>query len=147
MPDHIAAFEKTVQRTYEWIDDVAFHLQTQDRKTAYAVLRATLHALRDRLDLNEGAQLAAQMPMLLRGLYYEEWDPSTQANKERHKEYFLARVREGLRNYEHLDVERAVRAVFMALESNISRGEVKDVVSLLPRDLRDLWPGVNWRAA
>jgi len=49
---------------------------TQDKRYAYRALRAVMHAIRDRLTVDETAQLAAQLPELIRGIYYEGWDPS-----------------------------------------------------------------------
>src|SRR5207249_4578104 len=76
-------FDATIQKTNSWLDDVMQVGGWPDRHTAYRALRATLHALRDRLIIDEVAQLGAQLPMLIRGLYYEGWDPSNKALKER----------------------------------------------------------------
>jgi uncharacterized protein (DUF2267 family) len=63
-----------------------------NRHKAYLALRATLHALRDRLTVEEVAQLGAQLPTLIRGFYYEGWDPTGKPLRVRHKEQFLARL-------------------------------------------------------
>ena len=46
-------------------------LGTDDRQDAYRAVRGVLHTLRDRLPVEESAQLAAQLPTLLRGVFYE----------------------------------------------------------------------------
>jgi uncharacterized protein (DUF2267 family) len=63
------------------------------RNESYAALRAVSHALRDRLTVEESAHLAAQLPMLIRGLYYEGWNPARVPVKM-NKEQFLERVRQ-----------------------------------------------------
>ena len=68
-------FDTTVHKTHVWLNDIMQELGWEDRHKAYLGLRTTLHALRDRLTVEETAQLAAQLPMLIRGLYYEGWDP------------------------------------------------------------------------
>lgn len=67
----LEVFDATTQKTNEWLDEIMFELALEERHTAYAALRGTLHALRDRLPLEETAHLGAQLPMLVRGFYYE----------------------------------------------------------------------------
>jgi len=64
----------------------------QDPRKAYQALRSTLHTLRDRLTVDEVAQLAAQLPMLVRGFYYEGWDPTGKPLKVRDLESFSQRL-------------------------------------------------------
>ena len=64
-------FDSTVQKTNTWLNDLMQVGGWVDRRTAFRALRATLHALRDRLIVDEVAQLSAQLPMLIRGLYFE----------------------------------------------------------------------------
>ena len=133
----LRAFDRTLQKTNLWLGDVMAELDTEDRHQAYSALRATLHALRDRLTVDEAAQLAAQLPLLVRGIYYENWHPAGTPLKERHREQFLAHVREEL-PYE--DPERVVRAVFAVLAGYITAGEIEDVYWMLPGGVRELWP-------
>lgn len=53
--------------------------------------RSVLHALRDRLDANVAAHLAAQMPILLKGVFYDGWDPNRSPQRTS-MEGFLSRV-------------------------------------------------------
>jgi uncharacterized protein (DUF2267 family) len=62
-----------VQKTNEWLQEIMQELGTENRQQASVVLRATLHALRGRLPLEEMAHLGAQLPMLIRGTYHEGW--------------------------------------------------------------------------
>lgn len=94
----LEVFDRTLHKTHAWLKAIMEELGTEDRHKAYLALRAVLHALRDRLTVEEVAQLAAQLPMLVRGLYYEGWDPTGKPLKERHKEAFLAHVAEELKN-------------------------------------------------
>lgn len=72
----LEVFDRTLHKTHAWLKAIMEELGTEDRHKAYLALRAVLHALRDRLTVEEVAQLAAQLPMLVRGLYYEGWDPT-----------------------------------------------------------------------
>ncbi|TMB45162.1 MAG: DUF2267 domain-containing protein, partial [Deltaproteobacteria bacterium] len=86
----LEVFDTTLQKTNSWLKELMGILGSQDRHMAYLALRATLHALRDRLTVEEVAHLGAQLPMLIRGFYYEGWDPTGKPLRVRRKEEFLA---------------------------------------------------------
>lgn len=131
-------FDRTVHKTNTWLRDVMDALGSDDRHAAYLALRATLHMLRDRLTVEEAAHLGAQLPMLVRGFYYEGWNPTGKPIRERSYEGFLAGVAIELPN--DLDPEDAVRAVFTVLADRVSGGEIDDVTHVLPTSLNVLWP-------
>lgn len=136
-------FDATLNTTHVWLNDLMQELGTDDRHQAYVALRAVLHALRDRLTVDEAAQLGAQLPMLIRGFYYEGWDPSDKPLKERRKGLFLAHVRDVLSRSGgagRLDPLQATRAVFAVLARRVSAGEIEDVKGMLPAEVRALWP-------
>ncbi len=140
MTSSVPVFESTLHKTNEWINQVAGELRTSDRQQAYRVLRGVLHALRDRLTTQEAVHLGAQLPMLLRGAYFEGWKPGdTPAADDR--ETFLARVERALSDQSGVpDPERWTRAVFLVLARRVDIGEVEDVRGILPEQLRELWP-------
>jgi uncharacterized protein (DUF2267 family) len=133
-------FEATLNKTNAWLSHVMRVLPTEDRHTAYLALRATLHALRDRITVEEVAQLGAQLPMLIRGFYYEGWDPTGKPLKIRDRQQFLDRIAHELREVDGKDPEEVARAVFVVLVQRISDGEIDDVKHVLPHDIRELWP-------
>jgi uncharacterized protein (DUF2267 family) len=132
-------FDRTVHKTNVWLKDLMQLLGCAERQQAYVALRATLHALRDRLTVAETAQFAAQLPMLIRGFFYDSWDPNGKPLKERHREQFLAHIDRELKPYP-TDPEQVARAVFQVLVNRITKGEIKDVEQVLPHEIRDLWP-------
>ena len=134
-------FDGTLQKTQIWLNDVMQELDWQEQPhRAYLALRTVLHALRDRLTIEEAVQLGAQLPMLLRGLYYEGWTLKGKPHKERHKEDFLAHVKKAFKTDVTVRPESIVRAVFRVLERHTSDGEIEDVKNLLPKALHELWP-------
>jgi uncharacterized protein (DUF2267 family) len=133
-------FDTTLHKTNSWLNDLMQVLGWPDRHKAYMALKATLHALRDRLTVEEVAQLGAQLPMLIRGVYYEGWDPTGKPLRIRHKEQFLGRIEEHFRGDDFIDSERVARAVFTVLARRVSEGEIQDVKHVLPAEMRDLWP-------
>jgi uncharacterized protein (DUF2267 family) len=135
----VEAFDTTLQKTHVWLNGIMAELGWEDRQKAYLALRATLHALRDRLIPEEAVHLGAQLPMLIRGFYYEGWHPSGKPLKE-HREQFLSHLNESFRNDPGVNAEQVSRAVFRVLAGSISSGEIADVKGLLPKDLEALWP-------
>lgn len=133
-------FDTTLHKTHSWLHDLMQVLGWPDRHKAYLALRATLHALRDRLTVEEVAQLGAQLPMLIRGFYYEGWDPTGKPLRVRHKEQFLARIEQQFQGDDRIDPEQVARAVFTVLAKRVSEGEIEDVKHVLPAEIRDLWP-------
>src|SRR5687768_5992540 len=87
-------FDSTLQKTNGWLQAIEDEIGWDNHQEAYLALRGTLHAVRDYLPLNEGAHLAAQLPMLVRGIYYDGWDPSHVPAENRSREDFLQRVSE-----------------------------------------------------
>lgn len=133
-------FDTTIHKTNAWLNELMRILGWQDRHKAYLALRTVLHALRDRLTVEEAAQLGAQLPVLIRGFYYEGWDPAGKPVRERDREQFLARIAQAFRNDKTVDPERVARAVFTVLAKRVSEGEIEDVKQILPAEIRDLWP-------
>jgi uncharacterized protein (DUF2267 family) len=136
--DTIDIFAQTVDLARRWIDDIKGETGW-DAQRALGALRAVLHVLRDRLSNEEAADLAAQLPILVRGLYYEGWRPAGPPLKYRHKEDFLQRVAEHFPGLDEIDYEPAVRAVFRTLAHHVTAGEIQHVIHQLPADVQDLW--------
>jgi uncharacterized protein (DUF2267 family) len=136
----IEALDSTVHQTNAWLKAIMGRLGTEDRHRAYLALRTTLQALRDRLQPEMAVHLGAQLPMLVRGLYYEDWHMAGTPTRERHKEDFLAHITTAFRRDPQVDAEQVARAVFTVLAEHIDPGEVRKVMSVLPHELRDLWP-------
>jgi uncharacterized protein (DUF2267 family) len=136
----ITPIESTVHTTNAWLKELAAELGWEDRHRAYAALRTVLHALRDRLTVAEAADLGAQLPMLVRGLYYEGWNPSGKPVKERTREDFLAHIAAAFRGQPEIVPEGIAWAVFKVLQRHVSAGEIGDVKHVLPAPIRSLWP-------
>lgn len=134
-------FDGTLQKTQIWLNDLMDDLGWEGKPDkAYFALRTVLHALRDRLTVEEAVQLGAQLPMLVRGFYYDGWTLKGKPHKERHKEDFLDHIKEAFKGNVTVRPESVVRAVFHVLELHTSDGEIADVKNLLPKALHELWP-------
>jgi uncharacterized protein (DUF2267 family) len=134
-------FDNTIQKTQVWLNDLMSELDWADKPhKTYMALRTVLHALRDRLTVEEAIQLGAQLPMLIRGFYYEGWNLKGKPHKERHKEDFLGHVKKAFKDDVTVQPQRVCRAVFRVLAKHTSKGEIEDVRHVLPKALQELWP-------
>jgi uncharacterized protein (DUF2267 family) len=134
-------FDKTIDKTNRVLKEIehAHGWSKEQRNMSYDALRAVLHALRDRLTVDECAHLAAQLPLLVRGVYYEGWDPSRVPVKM-DRERFLQSVRRGFPYEADGGMERLVSTVLQALRHYVTEGEWEDIKSSISRDLRPLIP-------
>ena len=133
-------FDTTVQETNLWLKSLMAHMHSEDRHLAYLALRSTLHALRDRLGPESAVHLAAQLPMLVRGLYFEGWHMAGTPTKERTRADFFEHVRSELPPSSAIDPNLAARAVFEVLVEKLDRGQIDKVIDRMPAELRELWP-------
>jgi uncharacterized protein (DUF2267 family) len=131
-------FDRSVQKSNEWLKDLMERLGSDDRRDAYRVLRAYFHLLRDRLTVDEAAQLAAQLPTLLRGVFYDGWDPSGTPETYRDRETFLSRLAERAQLAGPTEAAVAAQAATEVLRARIAEGEVEDVLQVLPSSIRTL---------
>ena len=138
----LAAFDSTIHTTHVWLNELLGLLgwPDDDPHRAYLALRAALHALRDRLSVDEAASLAAQLPMLVRGFYYEGWHPHGKPLKERHRDAFLAHVWADFRQDPDVNPKQVARAVFQLLAQHVTAGEIEKLKRCLPGEIRALWP-------
>lgn len=132
-------FDKTSQTTNIWLDEIMAKLGP-DRQVAWHALSAVLHALRDRLPTGLAVHLGAQLPLLVRGLYYDQWRPSEQTPKERSAEQFLEHVTQRLRDIRPVNVVDATQVTFQVLNHHVDPHQIEKVRQALPENIRALWP-------
>jgi uncharacterized protein (DUF2267 family) len=137
----LEVFDSSLQKTQIWLNDLMRELGWEDKpQKASLALRTALHALRDRLTVEEAVHLGAQLPILIRGVYYEGWRLTGKPVKERHRSEFLEHVAKVFRDDETVDPEKVMRAVLNVLARHISTGETENVKHLMPKALQELWP-------
>ena len=134
---HVDIIDRSVEKAHVWINDLAEELSTEDGHYAYRVLRAFLQALRDHLSIDEAAALAAQLPIFVRGVFYEGWDPSRTPEHARDLDSFLQRIASEARLAGETEASFAATAANRVLSRHISAGEAGSVLQQLPRHLRD----------
>lgn len=140
METQLPVLDHTIQLTNVWLKKLAEEHHLGERHNAYSALRAVLHALRDRLTPQQAVHFGAQLPLLVRGIYYEGWHLAEKPSGDRHVEEFLARVNAELPPAFPRDALGVTTAVFDLLWKELDPGEIAKVIGTLPVPLRVLWP-------
>jgi uncharacterized protein (DUF2267 family) len=131
-------FDRTLETTHVWLNEICTDLGP-DKQLAWKVLSTVLHKLRDRLTLNLAAHLGAQLPLMIRGVYYDQFEPGKMPSEFRSREEFVGEVAEWLSDSRPVDPEEAIRSVFRVLSRHISDGQISKVRDALPKNLRQMW--------
>lgn len=133
-----AIIERSAEKAHIWLKDVANELGDGDLQYAYRALRAVLHVLRDRLTIDVAVKVASQLPTLIRGVYYESWDPSRTPVPAHTVDTFLEHVVSEGRFSGETEASIAVSAVSAVLRRHLTPGEIDAILAILPEKLRVL---------
>lgn len=132
----LATIDTSVQETNRWLDALMNELDGNDKQYAYQALRAVLTTLRDRLPVAVGAHLGAQLPLLIRGVYYEGYVPADVPQKYRRAADWQAAVARAGDNLDTRQAGAASTAVFRLLERELDPGIMNKVGEALPDEIR-----------
>ncbi|MER7168107.1 DUF2267 domain-containing protein [Micromonospora sp. NPDC000207] len=137
----LSAFESSLDKTNLILKEIeqAYGWPKDRRNQSYAALRTVLHLLRDRMPVRESAEFAAQLPVLVRGIYFDGWQPENVPVKL-NRDDFLYEVRQGFPYDVDGGVERVVQVVLDALRRHVTQGEWDDVKATMPQDLSRMMP-------
>lgn len=138
-------WDKTLQTTNIWLDDIMAELGP-DRRLAWHMLGAVLRTLRDRMPLELSAHLGAQLPLLVRGTYYEQWRPERQPERIRDLDEFLERVAEKTGPTRPVNLRDAAHAVFHTLARHVDAGQLAKVLEAMPQPIREFGQGAGMAA-
>jgi uncharacterized protein (DUF2267 family) len=135
-------FDKTLQTTNIWLNDIMEAIGP-DRQVAWKVLSTVLHKIRDRVPVALAAHLGAELPLLIRGVYYDQFEPAKQPTACRNFEEFTAEVAEWLTDTRPVNVREAIHAVFRTLSHHVPAGQIHKIQEALPKDIRAVWQAVE----
>ena len=139
-PNYKGTIEHSVQLLDEWVQQVNYELGWRDLNRSFRLLRITLNELRDMLPIDEAAQFSAQLPLVIRGYFFEGWKPSKIHTTKHNKADFVRKIGQNFSEAECQDVEKAISGVFSVLNKHVSSGEIEDVRGSLRKQVRELWP-------
>jgi uncharacterized protein (DUF2267 family) len=130
-----SVFASTLNKSREWLDDLAHLIGTDDAREAYRVLRATLQLLRDLSGPEVAAHVSAQLPLLLRGTFYEGWDPT------RHAHWTEQDVIDRLEDEILLAAEEALdvaRAAIQVMTDHLGEGTMHHITAVVTAEVAQL---------
>lgn len=134
----LSNFDNTVQQTNELLDKVESTFGWQDRREqSYSLLRSTLQALRDRLPVHQAVHLSSELPMLVRGFYFEGWDPEKVPLKY-NKSQFLEHVRQKFPYSDEREIEELVSKTLSLIMKQVSNGTHQQIKEMLPEEIAEL---------
>ena len=132
-------FDRAVHAANGWLHELESRMGWDDRRAAWRLLRISLHLVRDRLGADEAAQFAAQMPLLIKGAYWEGWRPSAPREPAGTAAAFLEPLAAAFDEDPGFDAEAAFREVVGVLSFHVAEGELEDVRRALPEAVKPLW--------
>lgn len=136
----LEVIDHTVQLTHEWINELRERLDWTSSRDALRLMRIALAQIRDHIGHEEAAQMSAQMPLLVRGMFFEGWSPARTPLLDRSAATFIAAIEDHLGDVLEWRGREDITAVFKLLNARISDGEIADVKANLPKHIRELWP-------
>ena len=142
----LTEFDSSMHKTNVWLKDLMARMNWSDRHRAYRALRIVLQSVRDHLPTEQVAALGAQLPLIIRGVYYEGWHPAGKPLKSRKREDFLNHLDEQFGDAED-ESEPISKAVFSVMNARLSEGQVNCARHCLPEEIRSLWPDpTSWES-
>lgn len=136
-------FESYAKGGHEFVKRVAAELNTKDTDRAGRITRCVLHALRNRITVEESFHLIAQLPMAIRAVYVDGWKVNASYVRVKDLEDFLSEIikEDGTASWRDFsgieDAQNAAWAVFRVLSYYASPGEINNVLGVLPEQLKD----------
>jgi len=138
MVQTIKNLENSIHKTNRWINDLNKELDWDDKQASYTALGGTLQIIRDMLTIEEATDFGSQLPLILRGAYYSNWNPSN-TPIDLDKSAFVSRVHSHLGNNPDVKPNETVQKVLDFLNKKITNGEIMDIRAQLPNDIQHFW--------
>lgn len=140
MKTGVHVLEQTLRDTQGWVSSAAARLNARSRNVALASLKATLHAIREQLEPADIVELGQHLPLPLRGLYYDGWDPARVRRPATTRASFLERIEDDAWRMPRIKAARAAKAALETIFERVPASVMVRVIDRLPEDLRALWP-------
>jgi uncharacterized protein (DUF2267 family) len=135
-------FDSSIQRTHLWLKELMLELNWGDLRKTYMAFRCVLHSVRDQLPVTGAVKFGEQLPLLIRGFYFDRWTPEAKPAPLRTRNDFVAMLSQRFTHsgLEGDTAESVARAVFRLLDRKVTEGEIEAVQHLMPGAVLDLWP-------
>lgn len=136
----LEVLDHTWHKAHEWVNELRGRLDWSSDRDALRLLRVTLNQIRDRIHISEAAQLSAQLPIMIRGMFFEGWQPHVAPLPDRTAAGFISAIEHHVGDMLEYRGQQDIVTVFKLLNARISKGQISDVRKNLPEEIRALWP-------
>ncbi len=135
-------FDNTVQTTIDWLKIIEEETHW-DRQQAYLAAKSVLHTMRDRLPVTEAVNFAGQLPLLMKGVYFEGWQPENKPEKY-DTDAFIGEVIQRVDQPSNPELaELGIKAVHTMLERKSGATEMETFLGNMPEDLQQYFKGIE----
>lgn len=135
----LKAFDDTIHTTNTWLHEITSRMGWDDRRRGYRLLRLGLHAIRDQMSANEIAHVSAQLPLLVRGIFFEGWQPARPSTGVDDIEEFLSGIRDAFSDIPGFEAEAGFRELISVMRMHLTDGLMENMRSAMPEAIRPLW--------
>jgi uncharacterized protein (DUF2267 family) len=136
-------FNQFAVEANSFMKEYAEKLNTTDKDKAGRILSSVLHGLREVISTEESLQLIAQFPMFLKAVYVNGWSGHKKQRIKTMVEFIdLINRFDGVTSVHDFESDEVttkyIKTTFLALRKYVSFGELKDVRTELPKELKSL---------
>lgn len=138
---NILSLDRSIQIAVQWIVDVQTELEWDSRDETYKATKAVLHAIRDRLPIEEVLHLSSNLPVVLKGMILDGYDLKDKPLRIKSPEEFYDYVQQNYdpKNRDIIDAEAVTNAVIAVLNRRIGSGEMQKVAGNMPEKIKRLF--------
>lgn len=140
MKTGIPALEDALRDAQGWLASAGHRINTRSSQVALACLRGTLHTLRAQLDVRRAIEVGERLPLVMRGVFFDGWDPHDAPPPAATKDEFVGRVAADNGRNPRIKAERAAKAALEVIFERLPAAVTARIVERLPENLRELWP-------
>ncbi|MGZ5279268.1 MAG: DUF2267 domain-containing protein [Pseudobdellovibrionaceae bacterium] len=137
--------DEAVHKLNGWLLELMKAMNWDSRERALSAYRATLHTVRDLLPDNNVVHFGAQLPLILKGIFYDGWTLKTRPIYQVHTAsqfYDLVRFELGSANlkFDNETIRQFTKAIFQTMTKHMGEKEMRKVKALLRENVRDIIP-------
>ena len=139
-------FDNYQHEINKYVNDLAAQLgHPQEKRRSLIIWKAVMHTIRDRIHLSESFDLISQLPLILKGIYVDQWRYSESPSKdyetirEMTEEVEKLQAHYGEEDFDwNISTEEIISRTMDSLKAYFSEGQLEHIKSQLPAEVKDL---------
>jgi uncharacterized protein (DUF2267 family) len=144
-------FDKYANDGHTFVKHLANEFNHPDEvNRAGIILESVLHALRDRISIEENFDVISQLPMFMKAIYVDEWKYRKNVDRLKSLQEFTQKVKEEQSKYGEKEFnwnesteELIERTIGLISERYWSEGLINDIKANLPADIHKIFEKVE----